>query len=187
VLLCESESLNGFVDVLNLLRPKIIKLERERLSHLAVRVARDAHSSRLGDALQASRDVDPIPQEVATPNHHVADMDADAETKRIVWVHPDVQVTKRSLDLQSTLDGIHRARELSQDAIARRIGDPAAVLANQAVHDLAAGREGAKSPDLVLPHEARVPGYISSKDGCQPSLHPIRSLRHALLPNVLLL
>jgi hypothetical protein len=57
------------------------RLEREvklRLD-LIVDVAGDADAARLGEALQAGRDVDPVAQDVAVLDDDVADVDPDAK------------------------------------------------------------------------------------------------------------
>jgi hypothetical protein len=57
------------------------RLEREvelRLD-LIVDVARDADTARLGEALEARRDVDAVAVDVVVLDDHVAEVDADAE------------------------------------------------------------------------------------------------------------
>ena len=45
--------------------------------------------------------------------------------------------------------------------------------ANQAVHDLASGSEGAQRPGLVLAYKARVSRHISGEDRCQTPFDPL--------------
>jgi hypothetical protein len=58
---------------------------------------------------------------------------------------------------------IHGARELRQHAITSRVGNTAAVVPNQPIHDIASSGEGAQGPRLILAHQARVPGYLGSE------------------------
>jgi hypothetical protein len=80
-----------------------------------------------------------------------------------------------------TLDRIHSARELGQDTVASGVGDPTAMLSNEAVHDLAVGRQGTEGSDLVLLHQARISCDISRKDGCKPSLDSVLLFAHGSL------
>ena len=48
---------------------------------------------------------------------------------------------------------IDHARELGQDAVTRRVGDPPAVPGDQLIHNLAAGRQGVERTGLVGLHE----------------------------------
>jgi hypothetical protein len=49
---------------------------------------------------------------------------------------------ERLLDRHGSLDGIDDTRELRQDTIASRVGNPAPMLADQLVHDFPMRREG---------------------------------------------
>jgi hypothetical protein len=163
---------NWLFDVFHLLRAKIHKLERDGLSDLSVSIPRDAHASWLSKALQTGCDVDAVPQEITTPDHHVTDVDANAEAQCPFRVNPGVQDGKSLLNIDSTLHGINGRGELGQDAVARRVSDPPPMLPNESVHDLTVGRESLKGADLVLSHETRVPGHIGSEDSRQAPLDP---------------
>jgi hypothetical protein len=130
---------HGFCNVLDLLRPKVGKGQRQSFSNLPVGVTGDAHPSRFGQPLQPGRDVDAIAQEITTSDHHVADMDPNPEAQGTFWDHTRVQISQGLLDLDRALNGVHSAGELGQDAIASGIGDFAPMLGNKPVHHLAAG------------------------------------------------
>ena len=91
------------------------------------------------------------------------------------------------LDRHRALNSIHGARKLCENAIASGIGDPAAMVPNQPVHDLASGSEGTQRPGLVLAHKARVASYVGGKDRRQPPFDPLFLLgRHRFtLPGVI--
>ncbi len=78
--------MNGLLDVLDLLRPKITKARGQCFPDLSVSVTRNAHPSRLSDPLQPSGHIDPIAQEVAAPDHYVTDMDADPKVEDPVGI-----------------------------------------------------------------------------------------------------
>jgi hypothetical protein len=144
------------LDVLDLLRPKITKARGQRFPDLSVSVTGNAHPSGLSDPLQARGYVDPIAQKVATSNHHVPDMDADAEAECTIHAYASVHVTERLLDLDGTLDGIDGGGKFGQYAVACGVGDPAPMLRNEPVHDLTVSRESTEGPHLVLAHQPGV-------------------------------
>jgi hypothetical protein len=76
------------------------------------------------------------------------------------------------------LNGIHGARELGEHAVARGVGDPAAVLGDEAVKDLPACGEKAKCPDLVRPDQAGIAGHVRRKDGGKLPLDPVVRCGH---------
>ena len=114
------------------------------LPNIPVSRAGDRDSTRLRQPLQPSGDVHPITEQVSTPDHHIADVDADPELKAAVLRHSGIRLRELLLHRHRALDGIDRARELGQHAIASGIGDPAAMVPNQPVHDLTSGSQGAQ-------------------------------------------
>ena len=90
-------------------------------------------------------------------------MHADTEVDLTILGQRLVGRPERLLDLNSRLDRIHHARELRQDTVPSRIGDPASMLADQPVHDLPVSREGPQRPDLVQLHQARVALHVRCK------------------------
>ena len=100
-------------------------------------------------------------------------MDADAELKAPILRHPGVRSRKLLLHRDGALDGIHGAWELRQHAVPCRVGDPAAMVLNQPIHDLASSGHSAQRPGLVLADQARVPGHVRSEDRRQPTFDPL--------------
>src|SRR3954447_18664358 len=104
-------------------------------------------------------------------------MDADPELKAAILGVSGARLCELLLHLDGALDGIHRARELGKHAIASGVGDPAAVVPNQPIHDLASGSEAAQGPGLVLAYKAAVARDVSSEDRCQTPFSPLSLLR----------
>jgi len=100
-------------------------------------------------------------------------MHPNAELKAALARYASVRLPELLLNGHGALHGINDAWELGQDAVAYRVGDSAPMLGNEAVHDLAMRRERAKRRDLVLAHQARVPGHVGGKDCRQPALDPL--------------
>jgi hypothetical protein len=71
---------NWFGDVLEVSETKVGNREIEPPFHLAIGVLRQTDRARLGDALEASRDIDAVAHQIAVGLlDDVAEMDADAE------------------------------------------------------------------------------------------------------------
>jgi hypothetical protein len=70
---------NGLLDVLDILRPKITETHLQSLSDIVVGSPGNANPSGFSDPLQACRDVHAITQEVGPSNEHISNMDANSE------------------------------------------------------------------------------------------------------------
>jgi hypothetical protein len=81
-------------------------------------------------------------------------MHANAEAKRSLRVLARVQDAERILYIDSALDGLYSAGELSQDAITSRVSNPSPVLCNKPVHHLPMNDQGTEGPDLIQLHKA---------------------------------
>jgi hypothetical protein len=66
-------------------------------------------------------------------------------------------------DAEGALQRVHGARELGQNAVAGRVGDPAAVPGDEPVRDVAMGGEEPQGADLVRLHEPRVARDIGAE------------------------
>jgi hypothetical protein len=68
-------------------------------------------------------------------------MDADPELEPSLVGYSGVSFRELLLNGDGALDGIHRAGEFAQDAIASGVSDPPAMLRDMAIHDLASSRQ----------------------------------------------
>src|ERR1700684_4114666 len=68
-----------FGDVLQGLRPDVVKSEVDLAANLTLRVIGNADPARLRDALEAGRGIDAIAEDVVVVDDDVADMNADPE------------------------------------------------------------------------------------------------------------
>ena len=134
---------------------------------------RRCNATRLGETLQAGGDIHTVAEEVSSPDHHIAHVNADPELKPPLLGLSGARLCELLLNRNGALDRIDRARKLGQHAIASGVGDPAPMLSNQPVHDLASGSEGAQSPGLVLAYQAGVPRHISGENRCQSPFNPL--------------
>ena len=105
-------------------------------------------------------------------------MDPDPRSQNQVLGYPGIRLGQSLLHGHGTLNGINHAREFGQDAVARCIRDPAPVLGDEVIHDLAMSRQGAQGPDLVLAHEAGITCHVGGEDRCQPALNSFCTAGH---------
>ena len=75
------------------------------------------------------------------------------------------------LDRDRALDRIHDAGELGEDAVAGRVDDAAAVLADHRQDDRLVRLEVADGRVFVSAHERAVAGDVGGEDGGQPALN----------------
>ncbi len=148
--------MDGFFHVLDLLRAEITEGRGQHLSDLSVGITGNANPSGLGDCLQSRRDVDAVAQEVAAPDHHIPNMDADAEAEGTICINARTEVRKGPLDLDSALNGIDDGGEFGDNAVASGISDPAPMVGYEPVHYLPVGREGPHGADLILAYQPGV-------------------------------
>jgi hypothetical protein len=78
-------------------------------------------------------------------------VDADAETHLHTGRSIGILFGYGVLNLHGALHGVHGTGEISDEAIARRVEDPASVRGNEPIDDDPVGRQGAESANLILP------------------------------------
>jgi hypothetical protein len=100
-------------------------------------------------------------------------MNPNPKAKGATRVLVIVKLYEGLLDLHGALDCIHGAAELGQNTITCRIGDPATMLGNKPVHDLAMRCEDAESSNLILAHEPGISSHIRCEDRCQLSFNSL--------------
>jgi hypothetical protein len=98
-------------------------------------------------------------------NDHVTEVDADAEPDPLLLRHLGLALSHATLDLNGATRGIHHARELRQEAVAGVLYDPAPVLLDLRIDQLAeVSLEPLVRPLLIRPHQARVPRHVGGED-----------------------
>ena len=115
--------------------PRSVTGERRSSLNFVVHLARDADAARLRDALQPCGDVDAIAVDTGLVEDDIALVDADAELHAPSRIDGSVALGHCLLDRHRALDRIQDAGELGQDAVACRVDDAAAVLADHRQDD----------------------------------------------------
>ena len=158
-------------DVLDPLLAGKVERQAELALQLVVGRARDQHAARLAELLQACRDVDAVAEQVVAFDHHVAEIDADAED--------DAALGRSAGLLRGDTPSASRRRrhriddraELDDGAVAHQLDDAAVVLGEQRIDDLGAKRlDRGERAGLVLLDQARIADDVGRHDGRQPPL-----------------
>ncbi len=133
--------------------------------------AGDQHPAGLAQLLQAGGDVDAVAEQVVALDHHVAEIDADAEHDAPVGRRLGLAVGDRLLHRDRAGDGIDHRGELDDRPVAHQLDDPALVLGQQRVDRLLAqGLDRGQRAGLVLLDQARVADDVGGQDRRQPAL-----------------
>jgi hypothetical protein len=144
--------------------------------------AGDADAAWLRQSLQPRRHIDAIADKVIALDHHVAEVDADAELHPVVF--GDIGPGRRDglLDFRRRPDRFDRARELRNDAVAGGAEDPAFVGADEPGDQLARGMKDPIGPLLIGAHHAGIARAIGAQDGRELASRPVLFHRTPLAP-----
>ena len=113
------------------------------------------------DPLDAGRDIDAVAKNIVALNDNIAAVDADPELDRIGLRAARIKLPKLSLNFNGAGDGVHRAGELHQRAVAHELDDPSCMGGNRRINKpTPQGIQTGKSPGLVETHEARVTDHV---------------------------
>src|SRR5712692_7575946 len=104
-------------DVFDRLLAKILVVQWELVPDLFVDRARDVDPARFREAFEACGNVDPVAVDLFAVDHHVSEVDADAELHPALGWQRSVLSLECGLDLDGALDRIHDARELGEYTI----------------------------------------------------------------------
>ena len=143
--------------------------------------ARNADAARVGEPLDAGSDIDPVAENIAVLQHHVADIDADTELHPAVLLQIVVRARELVLDVDGALDRGQRAAEGGQNAVACGPANPPLVARDQTIRDQTEGRKRRQRPLLVDLHHAAIACDVGGQNRDQLSLKR-RGFHVSLLP-----
>src|SRR5262249_6556271 len=123
---------------------------------------RHADAAGLRNTFQPCGHVHAIAEDVATVDHHIADIDADAKLDPLLLGHVRVALGHASLDIDSAAHRVHDAAELSQQAIAGALDNAPTVLRDLGINEGAqVVREPGVRPLFVQAGQAAIASDIS--------------------------
>ena len=179
----DSERRHRLGDILDRLRADVLEAGRQLVLDLIEGAARDADAVGLGQAFQPRGHVDPVAEQLVALNHHVADVDADAQAHPAVLGQLGVADPELFLDRDGAAHRLHRAGELGQHAVAAGAEHPAVMPDDQAVDNFPIGLEGSKRRLFIGRHQPRVALDIGGEDCRKPSLDTLRGHDDRSLPD----
>ncbi|MBB4189648.1 hypothetical protein GGE07_006344 [Sinorhizobium terangae] len=137
-----------------------------------------AHSGRYGDSawpcnpLQPRRDVHAVAEDVAILQDDVSQINADPELNAVIRRNWVISNDHRALYVDSTGYRFQNTLKLGENAIADELYDPAVVLCNLRVQELAlVGHQRAERRGFVGLHEPTEANDVSGEDRCQSAVH----------------
>ena len=158
-------------DVLDRLRAQVFIPQSQPGLDLVIHGPGDAEAPCLGQALEARRDVDPIPIDPFSLGNDIPQVDANAKFHATVREQLSISGFEFALDSDGALHGLHHTGKLRQQVIARGVHDPPPVLLDEASHHLPIGGDGTDGRHLVFAHEAAIPLDIGAEDRRKPAFH----------------
>src|SRR6476660_9256710 len=114
-------------NILDGLLASVCKDEWHLIAHLLIGRAGDANAPGFRNPLQPCGHVHPVPEDVATVDHDIPDIDADAELYPPLLWHVGVAFNHAALDINSTAHRVHDTAELSQQPISGVLDNPPTV------------------------------------------------------------
>ena len=134
----QHESLNRACNVLQIERPKLLECEVEPPPHMVAHRSRDANATRRTFSLNSCRYIHRIPVKVSSIGNRVADVDADAKANGSIWRLISVKDRHLLLHLNGTSYRPVDAVEHDEQGIAASLDDPATMLLDRRVYQVAA-------------------------------------------------
>ena len=158
-------------DVLQIERPKPLERKVEPAADMIVHRARDTDTARRTLGLQPRRHIHALAVHVGAVRDHVADIDADAEANARLGRSVAVMARQLLLHLHRAAHRAVDAVEHHQQRIAARVDDPAAMLGDRRIDQVAAERsQPLERADVVQPDQAAVAHHVGMHHGGQPAL-----------------
>ena len=129
--------------------------------------SRDQNAAGWAELLQTGRHVDAVAQEIIALDHHVAQVDADAQDDPALGGICLLTVSNR-LDCRGAGHRADDGPELGDEAVAHQLHHAAAVLGQKRLqHRLPQALQGRERPSLVGLDKARVADHVGGHDRCQ--------------------
>src|SRR6266446_6379691 len=134
----------------------------------------DIDTTGFSQRLEPRCDVDPVAIEVAALNHHVAEIDPDAQDDSPILGNVAVGDVHRLLQIHRAGNCVDGAGKLYQHAIPHQLDDAAMMFGNCWLKNLSTpGFERSQGAGLVMLHEAAVADYVGGQNGGKATLNAL--------------
>jgi hypothetical protein len=127
-------------NVLDPLLAQILKDKGQPVAHVVMDRIGDEHPAGIGQGFDPCCDVDAVTVEVVALDDHVAEIDADAPFDAVVRRDTSVPLGHPLLHFDRAAHRVDDAGKFDQDAVAGGLDDPAVVLGDLRIEELAAQR-----------------------------------------------
>ena len=162
------------VDVFDLPVAQVLEREIDAVANLVVDSAGYADAARLGQALQPRRQIDAIALNVIAVDHHIAEVDAEAEHDSAVFRQLGIALDNCPLHVGGHPNRAGDAVELGQHPVAHQLDDAPLVLGDLGIDELQSnGFQGRERTFLVRSDEARIAHDIGGQYGSETAFHGI--------------
>jgi hypothetical protein len=107
-------------DVLDALGAEILESKTELVQYLVTDCTADANSARLGQRLQARRDIDAVAEDIVVVDDDVTDVDSDSEFNTLFRCYDRIALGHPPLNVDRTTHGIDYAGKFQQAVLTIR-------------------------------------------------------------------
>jgi hypothetical protein len=162
-------------DVLERALAAIFKREAALAGQLPLHRIGNADSPRLGHRLEPGGDVHPVSEQIATFDHDITEVDADAEADAALGQDVFLIIRDPSLQGNRTSHGVYDGAKFHKSTVAHQLNDAPLVLCEERIHDLEAQPlDRSEGVRLVCFDQARIPGDVGGHDRREAPLDPTR-------------
>src|ERR1700722_13169687 len=165
-------------DILEVLLAQIGELDINFAANLIIGRRRDADATGFGDALQPSRDVDAITENIIALNEDVAEVDPDPKQHLPVLRDPLIALGQQRLHRNRAIDRIDNRGKLDQQAIAGSLDDTPTMFRYHCVGYNAVFAQNAGGACFVETHQPRIASHVGGHYRRQPASDPAWLIRY---------
>ena len=162
---------NRLGNILQTALTDILERNLDDLANLIVDGLRDANSARLGQLLEANRDVYAGAVKIVVFGDYVPEVDADAELHLLLLGNRRVALRNLVLNLDGAANGLDDAGELSNNAVACAAENVSVVGGDRLLDHSAIHAQGGCGGLFVYLCVVAIPLHIGSKNRGEPTLH----------------
>jgi hypothetical protein len=157
-------------DVFDELLAEILEDHPAAMAQVIAHAPRNTDLPAPDEALEPSRDIHAVTEDITLLGHHIADIDTDPEAHPLPFGLAIIRACKRLLDLERAVDRVEHADEFGEHAIAGGVRNPPSMFPDQIVDYRPTGRQCRHRRLFVAMHQTAVALDIGGEDRHKPSL-----------------